>query len=383
MPEGWRIHPHCIVFWGLACAALLQPVWAQPAPVQSARDFAGLVTAASAARDANRLDEAAALYRQALGLRPEWAEGWWSLGTLAYDANAYADAVAAFEKLAALDARAGSARVMLGLCEFELGQDDRALEHIQAGERIGVAKDAQLRNVALYHEGVLLQRAGKFESAQQALASLCLAGVHSPELASVLGMVALRMRDRNPPQNTEASDVVRRVGEAERLAGQKKFDEARAQFVAVAGDYPHFLNIHYAFGRFLLDARDSPAGLAELQREIKEHPDHALARLEIAAAKYKIDSAGGVPYAEAAVKLDPQLAFGHYLLGLLLLDTDEYRRAIPELETAKKSLKQVPGVFSALGAAYARAGRDDDAAEARAAFQRLNRESATSAAPQP
>jgi len=71
------------------------------------------------------------------------------------------------------------------------------------------------------------------------------------------------------------------------------------------------------------------------------------------------------------VKLDPQLIAGHYVLGLLLLDTDNYLRAIPELEIVQKARPQYAKVYLALGAAYARAGREADAARARAAFQRL------------
>jgi len=39
-------------------------------------DFSTLSARAEAARDAGRLDEAAPLYRKALGVRPDWKEGW-------------------------------------------------------------------------------------------------------------------------------------------------------------------------------------------------------------------------------------------------------------------------------------------------------------------
>ena len=40
---------------------------------------------------------------------------WWSLGTIEYDRDAFSEAAEAFRKLAALDSKAGSARIMLGL----------------------------------------------------------------------------------------------------------------------------------------------------------------------------------------------------------------------------------------------------------------------------
>jgi predicted Zn-dependent protease len=345
--------------------------------------FASLSAQASAARDSDHLDSAAALYRQALVLNPSWTEGWWSLGTIEYDRNNYREAASALEKLCALDSKAGSGRIMLGLSEFELGKDASALAHIQEGERIGVADNQQLRNVALFHEGVLLQRAAKFEGSQSAFNSLCIAGVDTPELPVALGVAVLRLRDRTPPNQPPASEVVPRVGHAQCLAARKQFDEARREYTAVVNENPGFPNLHYAFGRFLLDAHDTAAGIAELEAEIKLRPEDPIARLQIAAAKYKIDSAGGVLYARAAVEHDPALPLGHYLLGLLLLDTGDYRRAIPELEIAQRAMSEVPNVYSALGSAYSQAGRDEDAARARATLQRLSRAAATPAAPQP
>jgi predicted Zn-dependent protease len=367
----------CCRLW---CALLL---WSISLHAQS--EFSSLATQAAAARDANHLEEAATLYGKALALDPGWKEGWWSLGTIEYDRNSYSQAAEAFRKLAALDSKAGSARVMLGLCEFELHQEQAALRDIQEGENIGVLDNQQLRNVALFHEGVLLLRAGKFEAAQQAFDSLCASGAETADLDSSFGKTVLLMRDPSPPPKPPASEIVKRVGAAECLASQKKFDQARVAYQSIEHDYPDFPNLHYAFGRFLLNAHDTRGGIAELEQEIKRSPTHALARLQIAAAKYKIDSAGGLPYAEAAVNIDSRLPLAHYLYGLLLLDTDDYGHAIPELEEAEKGMPRVPAVYSALAAAYSRAGRREDAARARAAFQRYKNASSasTSVAPQP
>jgi len=340
---------------------ILQPILPQSAEELSAK--------ADAARAANRLDEAVKLYHEALAMRPKWAEGWWSLGTIEYDQNLYKDAAEAFRRLTELDSKAGTARIMLGLCEFELGQEESALKHIQEGEQIGVVEDKQLRNVALYHEGVLLQRAGKFEGAQQALESLCLGGVETPELDAALGMAVLRIRAKQP-----STAEIANVGHAQCLAAQKKFDEARALYAQSVAAHSDFPNIHYAYGRFLLDARDMKAGIAELQQEIKQQPNDAIARLQIAAAEYKVDSAAGLPYAEEAVKVAPELPLAHYLLGLLLLDTNNYKRAIPELETAERGLPKEAGVYSALGTAYALAGRDADAGQAREQAAKLRQQ---------
>ena len=296
------------------------------------QSFSKLSADANAARDANQLDQAAALYRQALAIQPSWAEGWFSLGTIEYDRNLYKDAASAFAKVVHLAPKQGTSHVMLGLCEFELGLEASALRYLQEGRRLGIPDNPQLRNVALFHEGVLLQRSAKFDAAQAALDSLCSAGVETSELIQTLGMIALRLRDKTTP----AAIAVSQIGHAEWLAGQNKFDDAHREYSAALESFPDFPNIHLAYGRFLLKEHDTAAAIPELEREIKNQPTSVVARLQIAAVKYRVDSAAGLPYAEEAVKLDPTMPLGRYLLGLLLLDTGDYHRALPELETAQK-----------------------------------------------
>lgn len=338
----------------------------------SASTFAKLSAQADSARDADQLDDARLLYKQALALRPGWAAGWWSLGTIDYDQNSYAEAARAFQKVVQLAPGSGTAYVMLGLSEFELNHDEAALTHMQKGAALGLDKSPELRQVVLYHEGVLLQRKGKFQAARETLEQLCLQGVQNDEVVNALGMTLLRSREKNPPApGSQAAGVVAQVGHAGCLSGQKKFDEARTVLHAIIGQDPKYPWIHYAFGLTLVEASDLPAAVSEFKREIENNPADFVSRLQIAAAMYKTDSAAGIPYAEEAVKLAPQQPFGHYLLGMLMLDTDDYQKAIPELEMAQKAFPREARIYLALGTAYSRAGRKPDAASARESFQRL------------
>jgi predicted Zn-dependent protease len=171
-------------------------------------------------------------------------------------------------------------------------------------------------------------------------------------------MVALRIRaPQFPAGESPAAQIITRTGDAVCLSAQKNFDEARrilGEIVAGSPDYP---NVHYAYGRLLLDANDVPAAVEQFKQEIANHPKDVVSRLQIAAAEYKVDSAAGLPYAREAVKLDPTVPFAHYLLGLLLLDTDDFTKAIPELEIAKRAFPRDAKLHLALSAAYSRAGK--------------------------
>ena len=60
-----------------------------PAAPASPAGFNVLAKEADAAREAGRLEEAIALYRKAVRLRPKWAEGYWYIGTSLYELGQY------------------------------------------------------------------------------------------------------------------------------------------------------------------------------------------------------------------------------------------------------------------------------------------------------
>jgi tetratricopeptide (TPR) repeat protein len=355
--------------------------WAQQPPTLP-KDFDQVAAQAEQARGTNRIEEAIELYRKALSLRPQWAEGWWHLGTLLYERDAYADAAVAFGQATTLSPKVGTAWVMLGLCEFQLGRFDDALEHIQRGRRLGTSANPQLKHVTLYHEGILLLGKGEFERAQETLGLLSQDGVENENLTTALGLSVLRMRFSDLLGGDSAlRELVRRAGWAEHLAGQKKFDEALREYDRLATDFSKAPNVQYAYGRFLIGSNQEEKAIEAFRREIENTPNHLAARLGIADTKFKVkDPAGGLPYAEEAVKLSPKSPLAHLLLGVLLFETGQIARAIVELETAQKSLPNEPKIYFQLGRAYALANRKEDAARARATFTRLNKQAEESAA---
>lgn len=342
------------------------------------QDFDKLAAQAAQARDANRLDEAVALYRQALRLRPLWDEGWFYLATLLYEGDSWADASQAFRETTNLNPKVGTAWVMLGLCEFKLGRYDDSLKHIQQGRRLGITDNPNLWHVMLYHEGLLLLEKGDFETAQETLGEISKEGVKNEDLIIAVGLSILHIRPSAlPSADATTREVVRRAGWAEHLAAQKKFDEALSEYDRLATDFPKAQSVQYAYGHFLIGVNQDEKAIAAFKREIENTPNHLPARLGIADTKLRLkDAAAGVPYAEEAVKLYPKVPLGHLLLGLLLLDAGQTVRSITELETAQHSLPSEPKIYFALGRAYARAGRKEDAERARAAFTRLNKEEA-------
>ena len=350
--------------------------------VQHSNDtFSQLSAKAKTASEENRLEEAAALYARALALRPRWKEGWWSLATIEYDQDHYAKAAQDFEKLIAVDPANGTAHAMLGLCQFELSKDDSALKNLLKAEDLGVIKDDQLRQVALYHMGVLELRARKFGDAKETLDQLVKLGVRSKELINALGFAVLLTRPQDaPPEGTPGAAVVERAGQAEALLAAKDYDQAKQAYVQLTAEYPDYPNLHFAFGRLLLETNETDKAVEQFQLELKRDLEHVNSLLEMASVRYRVDSEDGLSYAEKALKIAPRLPFVHYLVGILRLDTGDAAGAIPELEIAQKAFPREARVYFSLGTAYARTGRKTEAAKARAEFARLNAQESQRAA---
>jgi predicted Zn-dependent protease len=363
-------------FWCAGLVGLILTVLPCSRVSAAVETFTALSARADAARDAEHLDEAVQLYRRALALRPTWKDGWWSLGTIYYDQDSYAKAAQAFRSLLKTDPKNGTGYAMLGLCEFELGQDAAALQSIQTGLSFGLIKDQSLRNVVLYHEGLLLLRKGQFTEAGDALALLASYGEGADQAALAIGMAALRILPRDLlPEKSQEREIVLRAGRAEILAAQKKFDDGARIYSQLIADAPQFPGIHCAYGKYLLQEHLTDEAVAEFQQEIKNNPRHVQSYLEIAAVQYHVDSAAGAQYAEEAIRLQPTLPFAHYLLGLLYADSGKYEKATTQLELAEKSHIREADLYYALSRAYSRTGRKADAARARATFLQLSSQS--------
>jgi len=348
--------------------ALLLADTAKPSPA-----FDRIARQAASARDQNRLDDALGLYRQAVKLRPNWAEGWWFLGTILYDRDQYPEARDALRRFVPLDARDARGPALLGLCEYHTGEYDSSLRHLNAARRLGLRDNASIETVVLYHAALLLTRFEQYESALSILMDFARRNNESPSVIEAAGLAALRKPLLPPELPESAGPLVFATGRAVFLTAQRKPAEARKAFEDLLAAYPAEPNLHYLYGSFLL-VDDPSSGLGEFEKELAISPAH-LPSLVVLALEYQKrgDPAKGRVYAQQAVEAAPNSFAARTALGKLLLDLDDAPGAIRELETALRLAPDSPQVRIALASAYAKAGRKDDAARQRAEFLKLKK----------
>ncbi len=323
------------------------------------------------ARLAGRLGEALDLYAKALQMRPIWADGWWNVGAILYEGDRYAEARDAFRNLVSLDPKRGPAWGMLGLCEFQTREYERAVVSMQRGRALGFVGNRELESVVRYHTAMLYIRFEQYEIAYEILSEFLAVGNDSPKVIEAFGLTLMRMPflpSEIPPDKRELILISGRAGFN---MAARRVEEARAAFDILLARYPDAPNIHYAFGVFLLN-QDSDAALKEFRRELEISPSHQPSMVQMAFEYLKRDEyQTALPLAEKAVQLAPKMFPARNVLGRVLLELGQVERAVKELEEGVRLAPTSPEMHFALARAYTRAGRKADAARERELFKQL------------
>lgn len=353
-------------------AALLLASLAAGAP-PPATSFDKLAAKAAAAREANRLDEAAGLYRTALRLNPKWEDGWWFLGSLHYEKDRYRECRDSFLRLTTLNRKGGPAFAMLGLCEFYLGLYGESFRHLTRSEELGLPDPSPLIRVVYYHQALLLMKLENYERAMFLLSLLIKDDQEDPAAVAALGVAALR-RPQFPKEVPEADrPLVLQLGQAVALGFQRRPVEARTALEAIVRDHPTLPNLRYTYGTFLL-GQDADGALREWKAELETQPQHLPSLVSLAfeyLTRGDIESAR--PYAERAIKVAPEHFTSRAAIGRVMLEGGDHQGAIPHLEAAAKAAPDSPQIRLALATAYGRAGRKAEADRERAAFAALKK----------
>jgi tetratricopeptide (TPR) repeat protein len=332
-----------------------------------------MASEAAAAREAGRLDDAAALYGKVLARRPGWVEGHWALGTVLYDQSRYPDAREHFRRVVKARPKDGVALALKSLCDVRLGDYDTAFEGLQQARKLGVA-NASVRAVAAFQLALLVNRSGKHEVAFEMLRGLAEKGTDTPAVVEAFGLVTLRltlMPDEVAVSKRPMLTLAGRGGY--HMARGRRTQIGRMALEELISRFPSEPNVHYAYAVYV--APDDPdLAMAELRRELTRDPAHYPALLQLASLELaKGDAAAALPLAEEGARIAPNVPAAFLVLGRALLETDAAERAVSELEKGAALAPESADLQFALARAYKRVGRSEDAERARQAFVRLDR----------
>jgi Flp pilus assembly protein TadD len=309
--------------------------------------------------------QAISLFKKALAIQPNWAEGWLYMGASYYHLNQFSEAREALRNGSALEPNKGTPKAFIGLCDYELGDFDAALTHVLEAEKLGLADNPAFVASVRYHTALLYIRLKDFHHAVEQVQPLASNASAFPEILNLLGEGVLNIH--NPDKAALVS-----------LAGKATFDyyalraeDAKADFAQLEARYPNEPGVHYAEGIYLL--QDSPdKALSEFQRELQIQPASVLAMQQMALLLIKSGrNQEAVQEARKAVSMDPSNASSQSALGRALLASGALNDAITALERAAKLSPSDPQMHFHLEQAYRRAGRLEDARHEKSEFNRL------------
>jgi tetratricopeptide (TPR) repeat protein len=344
------------------------------------KDFDQVAREADAARTSDRMQDAIHLYRQGVGLRPTWQDGWWWLGSLYYEQDRFPAAQAALTRFVAIAPKPGPAYAFLGLAEYEMHDDAPALDHFRKWAIDGSHGTEELIDVASFHWALLLTREGRFVQALHLLAVKAQSRGGSAALTEAMGLASLRMaylpEDYPPPTR----EMVWLAGKAAFYASLNPTQADRAQ------DYTDKLllhhdqapNVHYFRGTLFYLQMKPEKAKEEYQQELRVSPQHAPAMMELASfALQEGHRDEAVSLARRAADLEPKSPVAHHVLGQALLADGKVAESARELETASQLAPEDPSIRYRLAAVYRKLGRTKDAEREMAVYNALNEKDKT------
>jgi tetratricopeptide (TPR) repeat protein len=335
-----------------------------------AATFDELAATAKTAREAGRLTEAIAAYRQALEQKPDWREGRWFLAVSLYEAKHFEPAAEAFRSVTQVAPDSGAGFILLGLCEFELESYKQSLDHLTKGRSLGARNE--LLSAAAYHLALVMNHFGESEAALQLLLPFGAEGNESPSVIEAFGLAILRRKQLPrtiPPEDREKID---RAGRAAFLMAAKRSQEGRQEMERLLSRYPEDLDIRYAYGSMLIES-EPEAAIEQFRKVLAADRDdyHANRLLGTLLSKQRqFDEA--LRLLENARRLRPQSIPVRYQISVAKLATGRLDESRTILEEIIREADEFTAAHVTLATVYYRLGRKEEGDRQRAIVRELN-----------
>ena len=343
MPRpGWFLLRFLLAFW-VGIAAVAATAQTLPSEQSASASFESLAKSAAVARQAGRTEQAIGDYQHALAIRPDWAEGWWYLGTLLYDADRYQDAVPVFQRLVLLTPKFGPAWNFLGLCEYERKDYASALTHLENGQKFGSGEDPEIARVSAYHLGLLLVRNGEFERGSATLLSAVNKGDISSQIKTALALAMLRVPLLPEEVDPSRDALLQIAGNAAADLTQNGPAKALEVFPRLVSLYPDTPYLHYAYGLALASAERPREAMEQQEKEAPISPNSALPWIQLASLQLQVKRPDdALRAAERAVQLAPDSPASHRAFSQALKAVGRDQQAGTELRRAENLTPEKP-----------------------------------------
>lgn len=286
-----------------------------------------------------KLEPALVHLRNAVRLRPGYAEAHNNLGAVLSQQGKLEEALVHLRRALEINPKSASAHNNLGLALTKLGKTAEAATHFQAALDIDPAQSDAHNNLgsAAFDEGNYDEALAHFraavQSSQEALEArqnlaMTLIKLERPEEAIVEYETALRLKPDLPVVHNKLGSI---------LLGQGNLETAGAHFRAALQVKPDYADAHNNLGLLLARQNKLEEAIAQYRQALRCDSNHVVAHNNLGRAL-----AGQGHLAEAAkqfsevVRLQPTQAQAHNDLAIALAQQGKFADALVHFELALK-----------------------------------------------
>jgi tetratricopeptide (TPR) repeat protein len=317
--------------------------------------------------------------KKAVEENPRDAEAQARLGIAYRDAGRLAEAAQTLEKSLELNPRLPRVPILLAFVYMSSGRYSDAVSHLR--QAFETEQEASMRLIVGQRLVECLFTTGGEEEAVEVIGKLRRLKPDDPDVLYLASKAYANVWNATVQRLLEKSADSHRAHQilAEVLETQEKFSEAASEYRVILRQQPRMPSFHYKLGKMLLRADPSPQGedaaMAEFRAELEINPLDVPSRVEIGDLELK---AGRVQDAlklfTRAVELQPGHAMAQLGLARVRIANRQYEEALLSLEEARRLAPKDDAVPYQKMLALRSLGRQSDARQAQADFQKLRLE---------
>lgn len=350
-----------------------------PAARGAAANLAELDRRAAAAMAAGDFPQAITLLEQLVKIQPGSAESYASLGLAYYSVARYDKAAESFRKSVSLNPRLPHTKAFLGMSEAENGHFQESLPLL--GKAFATDTDKEIRRMVGLHLEQAYMGLGKPLRAGEVVQTLLRDYPDDPDVLYMASRLFYQLSSRSVAHLVEVAPNSYRVRQlmGELLEASKQYGPAAVQYRKAITLEPSAPGLHYRLGRMLVLSSNDPAVWEEarqaFQEELKIDPTYARCYVELAEMLRK---QGRLDEAEMSftrgLSLNADFPEAHVGLGRIQAAQGLLTEALARFQEAVRLAPTSDVAQFELSQLYARLGRSQEAAAARAEYEKLHTE---------
>jgi len=340
-----------------------------------------LYSQAKAAQQSGDTATAVAKYRAMIKLAPHLAAAYNNLGMLYFNSHDYVHAAEVLERGLQINPKMPTASAMLGMSDFQLGQDEKAEPLLRAALKADPTDNGI--EIMLAHALINLK---KYNDAAEYLNDYLKRNPKDQQAWYMQGKNYLQMSEDAlaKVQEIDPNSVVAHEIAGEIDASMHNYDLALVEYKKAIDLAPHQPGTHMHMGEAYWYIGKWQSAETEFQSELENDPNNCIARWKLANSMLEANDStdDALTQVNRAIEQCPSLMQARVDRARALVRLGKQTDALPDLLMAVKESPREPTIHFLLAAVYRAEGKSAEAQQEMRTYGTLQREASAAVAQQ-